>query len=262
MGTETGINFSIGLIYFAMLLIISALPILYFISRARILKKDKEKNLVAFTAASEAEEKQRERIAQTLHDEVVPLLSVIIQNFEIIIKDIKQNKLELESIEENKTITLQAIQSVKDAALELIPKELIKYGLLPALQAHLKKQNLTIAASLENHTPFQILPFTKQEEVHVYRLSLELIQNLRKHDHIENLTIKIEAEINWISFKFLHDGKGISDAEIEQMENRSTGLGLKSIRSRLIMLKAGISYIQSEAGSAILIKIPIANEKD
>lgn len=257
MGQETSINFSMALIYFPMLLLILALPILYFMSRTKVLKAEKEKQLAAFKAAQEAEEKQRERIAATLHDEVIPLLTVIVQNFEINIKNFEQNKISLESIKEDKAVAIQTIESIKDAALELIPKELLKYGLIAALNSHIKMQNLTISASLINNTLFQALPFTKLNEVNIYRLSLELIRNLRKHDHIEKLTVKIDCENNSILIRFLHDGHGISNLEIDQFEISATGLGLKSIRSRLITLDATINYVQSEAGSAIIVKIPI-----
>lgn len=260
MVEETSINLSIAIAYFVMLVLISALPILYLISRAKILKAENGKQLAVFKAAQEAEEKQRERIASTLHDEVVPLLTAIVQNYEINIRNIEQNKVSLEIIKEGKSITIQSIESVKNAALELIPKELLKYGLLAALSSHVKRLNQTISASIENATLFETLPFNKPSELHIYRLSLELIQNLIKHAEIKELKIKIDCENDNIMIAYGHDGKGVANSEMLRLEQSSNGLGLKSIRSRLISLNAKIDYIKTETNSAVIVNIPFYHE--
>jgi len=245
-------------IYFSMLMLVLALPILYFFSRTKILAAEKEKQLVAFKASQEAEEKQRANISAILHDQVIAELTVIVQNYELSIRAYEQNKFNIDDLREDKLVAIKSIESVREVALELIPQELLRYGLVAALNSHLKKQKLGFSASLENRSRYQNeLPFNKSKEVSIYRLSLEIITNLRKHDNATKLKVEMESAHDLLCIKFLHDGRGISDSEISQLEKSANGLGLKSIQSRLITLEASINYVQSKVGSAIIVKIPI-----
>lgn len=248
-------------IYFSMLILILALPILYYFSRTKILTAEREKQTLAFKAAQEAEERQRQSISSTLHDQVIAELTVLVQNYELSIRALEQNKLSTDSLRADKLIAIKSIESVREVALALIPQELINYGLIAALGSYLKRQRFENSSALINTTSFdKVLPFNKSAEVSIYRLVLEIITNLRKHEKIRELSIELKVENSDLVISFNHDGNGITDEEIRLRLEGTKGLGLKSIQSRLFTLNATIKYLQSSAGSSIIAKIPIKDE--
>ncbi len=66
---------------------------------------------------------------------------------------------------------------------------------------------------------------------------------------------------NNLVIEFTHNGKGISNAEIEALSESNTGLGLKSLKSRLLILKAEVNYYKDINNSTITLFIPISDEQ-
>jgi len=257
METSTDINTDIGMVYAAMFGLALALTALYLFTRTKILRSEKNKQLLVFKAAAEAEEKERTRIASNLHDEIVPLLSVLVQNYEINIRDYEENKFKIGNLTEDKLIAIRSINDIKSVAMDLMPATLTNLGLIAALNNYLKNNRAVSNITLKDNTSYQSgLPFSKAEEVAIYRLCLELLTNLRKHDKFEFLNLIISNDEKTLAIRFQHNGQGINNEQIKESEKSSSGLGLKSIQSRLITLNATINYMQSKPASEIILKIP------
>jgi hypothetical protein len=68
------------------------------IHRKKMLEKEQEKQMEIFKVASEVEEKQKEKIAKNIHDEIIPTLSAIGRSIDKNIKDFESNKFDIERI--------------------------------------------------------------------------------------------------------------------------------------------------------------------
>jgi signal transduction histidine kinase len=245
-----------------MMLILALVIILFYQHyRSNLLKLEKEKHIMAFKAAVEAEEKQKERIANNLHDEVLPLLLVIRQSIDRHIRNYDRHKIEKESLKTNSELIDQSISEIKAITLDLIPKVLLSFGLIKGLEQYIRQMNSSGVhiTELKNKTTFTSeVPFSKSDQVNIYRICLEILNNLQKHAGFTNLTVIIDSRASSLLIEFWHNGKRVSNEDIEMFSEFTMGLGLKSLQSRLLMLNATIHYSKETQAAAIDLNIPFS----
>ncbi len=268
MEQQTEIGIFIAIAWLAMLTLATIIIIFYQTYRTNILKKEreiqrmeKERQIIAFKTSVEAEEKQKERIANNLHDEIIPLLTVINQNIERHVRDLKNNRLDAESFKMDSELVDQSISGVKAIALELIPKVMLTFGLMRGLESHIRKiDNSGVwAAQFENKSGFENeVPFTRNDQLNIYRLCLEILNNLGKHAGYSFLQLTVARNETELILEFKHDGKGATNEEIDAYTATSAGLGLKSMQSRLLIMNARINYSADTDPASIHLNIPFS----
>ena len=199
----------------------------------------------------EAQEKERKRIAEDLHDSLGQMLSTI--------------KLHMVSIEdsevlnstENQGVLNNAIGYIDDACNEvrnishhLMPGALIRLGLIPALGDMIDKINKTNKVKINfksNGIEKRLNEFT---EINLYRIIQELIGNDIKHSQATKIDINISQQKEKISLTIIDNGKGFDTSKIHE----SKGIGWQNIYSRLAMLN-GKFNISSEINKGTKIYI-------
>lgn len=259
MENQTSINTLVGITWLVMCGVFAGIVFLYMNHKKTIRAKEREKEMMAFRAAAEAEERQKERIANNLHDEVIPLLAVLIQNSDSNIRDFNNKTFDPLNFTNDKQIAYQLIDSVKAISLELIPKVLLELGLVSALGAYLKRINgENIQVEFENRIDSSKLwSFKKSEEVAIYRICLEVLNNLQKHDQFTFLKVMAFTDEKNLVFSFDHNGTGITNREIEVLTESSHGLGLKSLQSRMLILRGTIDYTKMDKSAKIIVNVPL-----
>src|SRR5688572_18727833 len=105
--------------------------------RTKIVRAEKEKQIAAFRASFEAEERQKEKIANNLHDEIIPLLTALGQNSQLHKKKFLINTLDPNDLEKDFEIVNQAIKAIRSIAMDLIPTTFLNFGLLKALEQYI-----------------------------------------------------------------------------------------------------------------------------
>jgi signal transduction histidine kinase len=104
------------------------------------------------------------------------------------------------------------------------------------------------------------IPFTLQEQTHIYTISLELLSNLKKYAKFKYLKVTVEKDRNILIIDFMHNGIGIDNNRIKKLTENSTGIGLKSIGARVLMLNGSLNYTMDEHTACVTLKVPIKNE--
>jgi signal transduction histidine kinase len=99
------------------------------------------------------------------------------------------------------------------------------------------------------------------QQLNIYRICLEILNNLYKHANYQYLKIIVERTGNNLQFEFTHNGMGITTKEIDKLAAGSQGLGLKSLMSRALLLNATINYEIDEGLASIKLQIPINGGK-
>jgi signal transduction histidine kinase len=265
MDSETYINYEIVFAVLIVLAIVINIIVILFHKAQTVRKireiqsRDIKKKILFFKSVSEAEERERERIARNLHDEINLMLAVHKQVLEKHAFDIKNNCFSLDEYYKEIGSVEKIREAVTACATNLIPAFLIKNGLAETIEDHVRHINQagrlkarTEIIEMENIS--QLLG--KQYELNIYRICLELINNLLKHADPKVLNVRMFCDQNKFCIEIDHDGKKVSNDEIERMMNRSTGLGLRSIQARCILIKAVINYSESLDRSAIAINVP------
>lgn len=242
--TEPG-NADIVLVYFigtfAMLLLAGAIFFFFIVYQKRLLKKELEINKIRADQQEEiikntvqAQEKERKRIAQDLHDEVGAMLSVVKLNVGRIEKktvDAKPRQLATET----KSYLDDVITQVRRISRDLMPPSLEKLGLSFALDELVRWINKSDQIKVEFSKRGEPFRLDIKKELAVFRITQELVNNALKHSGASQILIKLRFTEKYMAVSVADNGKGF---DIDKLE--SNGLGLKNLESRSALM--GGSY--------------------
>jgi two-component system NarL family sensor kinase len=224
---------------------------------------EKEKQLELFKASVEAEEQQKEKIARNLHDEINPLLTVLKFNLSKHRIDIKKDKFIPESLIDDEQMLDKAIEGIRTTCLDLIPSFLLQYGIIKSLEDYIRnvQQIEGVSAEFQNEVPLNELDvFDKQEQLNIYRVCLEILNNLFKHSKCTILKMTAETMSNSLVIEVVHNGKGVTNEEMDKYTEVSQGLGLKSLKARALILNATINYTKTINTASVKLSIPYQYE--
>jgi signal transduction histidine kinase len=221
---------------------------------------EQEKQLEVYKASVNAEEKLKKEIASNLHDEINPLLNALKFNLGKYRLKAKNKVFEPDELINDELVLDKAIDGIRSVCYDLTPSFFLKYGLVPSLEAYIN--NITKAGKLKGNFINEISPdaldaYTIEEQLNIYRICMELLTNLIKHGACSNFTLHISIAGAQLNFQITHDGKRISNEEIEMNSKASNGLGLKSLKARLLLLKATLNYYSEISLPNTVLLIPI-----
>lgn len=214
----------------------------------------KSKELDLLRAVIETQETEREKIARNLHDEVGVLITGLKLKLTLHQKELIKNQLAAEALNEEREMTDRLMDCVRTVSHDLTPRFLMKNGLLKSLDKYLSNLD-GIQVSFERNS-VQFPPMEVFTEVNIYRMLLELINNIVKHDNCKSLVLRIESSEGKIRFKLKHDGAGISNEDFDLLLKRKDGLGLESIKARAILLNADLSY-STIPNAGFTLEVPV-----
>lgn len=202
------------------------------------------------SAAIQVEEKERERIAKNIHDDVGTLLNVLRMNLSKIARNAKDEMLTERLTKDNLGLLEQSIQSIRGIAKDLVPPTLVKLGYIKALNELCKHINNTgqisvtfLQSDFETRLP-------EQTELQLYRLTQELLNNIIKHSGAKEITIELKPANAFYNLLISHDGRGITSKQVAELSKEQKGLGLKSIQSRAQLINASVTYNAPDNGRA------------
>jgi signal transduction histidine kinase len=235
---------SIIFVYFVGTLgmVLLALSIFFFFVtyQKKMLKKQLELNETRARQQEEilqntisAQEKERKRIAQDLHDEVGAMLSVVKLNVARIEKKSKEPASK-ELATETKTYLDEVITQVRRISRSLLPPSLEKLGLYFALEELANWINKSEHLKIECWKSGEQFRFNNKNELAAFRIVQELLNNAIKHSGANLININARFSINNnLMISITDNGKGFN---IEEKMN--TGLGLKNLESRTQIMNA------------------------
>lgn len=252
------------MVMFILVIVIIMFVVIYqrkmLLKEAKIQLMEQEKQIALFKASVEIEEQQKEKIARNLHDEINPILTLLKFNLSKHRIEIKKNKFEPDSLIVDTGLLDQAIEGIRTTCLELIPTFLLQYGLLKSLEDHIRnlQQARNITTEFENQTePADLENFEKQAQLNIYRMCLEILNNMTKHSDSTDFKLIVSRVNNLLVFEFKHNGKIITNEEMDVFTENSTGLGLKSLKARALILNSKIEYITLNNQASVKLSIPI-----
>ena len=209
------------------------------------LKADQQKNIALATLS--AEENERKRISDALHDGVSQLLYGIrikLAAFDDscstrgLMKDIN-NLLDL------------AILETRNISFELAPSILTDFG-LPATIDDLAKRLTTSHMRIQTRITAFNERLGLQLETGIFRIIQELINNCMKHSGASLIVIELKLGKN-VEICVKDNGKGFDAAYLEIVP---AGSGLSSIKNRLNIYNGKLN-IESEPGKGTTVKISL-----
>lgn len=214
----------------------------------------KNKELEMLREVIQAQEMEREKLAAGLHDEIGPLLSVLKLNMSRHMKQYERDCLEIDHLDAERQFIDEIILRVRGLSHELTPHLVTKKGLVFGLRNLAKSVN-NFSIQIVNQSE-GVENLKTQTNLNTYRIILELLNNMMKHERISELVIQFKDQENHLEINFNHDGKGISNELVQQKMQEGNGLGLTSIQLRLLVLNAEIEYFE-DIHTKIKLRIPL-----
>jgi len=190
----------------------------------------------------EIEEKEREKMAKNVHDDIGALLSLLRINNSRIIKNLDKRE-NLEKIQiNNSEILNETAEHIRALSNQLASPTLQKLGLYKAVNELANQFNKTEEIIITNNlSPELNTLFDLKDHKQIYRVIKEIINNVFKHANAKTIELSNINKDIIIS----HDGDGISNSDVDILIAKDKGLGLVSLRNRAELIKAKINYTKN-----------------
>ncbi len=267
METETGTALIISVFCLAIAFLVTLLFIASATSKRRILEKENllrqmeaKRQVELFRVIAKAEENQKARIARNLHDQILPILLLRTGNINNQLIKLKKEGVDVTQIQKEINSLTNLSEEIREISHDLIPKLFHSWGLLKSIESYVNSLNKAGGAIAEFSTSSYSSadpPFSVEDQLIIYRICLEILNNLYKHANYKYLSVSLEKVNNELEFVFAHDGKGISNDEIKHITMSDSGMGLKSIQSRALLLNAKIDYFVDKDVSHVKLSVPL-----
>ncbi len=158
------------------------------------------------------QEQERRRLSRELHDETGQALTSILLGLKAI-EDTQGTDRFPAALADLRELVVATLQDVRRLAVELRPKALDDFGLVPALERLTSAfaEHTGIAAHLESRLPETRLP--SEIETVLYRVVQEALTNVVKHAHAENVSVLLHARQGRVAVVIEDDGRGFTESD-------------------------------------------------
>ncbi|MEA2041750.1 MAG: PAS domain S-box protein, partial [Bacteroidota bacterium] len=235
---------------------ISSIFIEYFgekaiLSATRDITERKQAEQKLLTAIIKTEEKERQRVAQDLHDGLGPLISTIKLYVQWAMKPNKKaDKTDLlKKAEENIS---EAYKSLRDISNNLSPHILQNFGLISALNSYADRVKETSDIEINIDANFSKSSANIVDTV-IYRVFTESVNNTIKHAEATRIDIILNKTEDIIKAEYFDNGTGF---DVDSVLKSKKGQGLYNTQNRLKSI-GGKLQIKSRKGEGTLIEIEI-----
>lgn len=195
--------------------------------------KEMEKERDLLLALMQGREHEQQRLAEELHDGLAVEVTVIKQQLYLLRRQLSSTDQTNAQLDEINDMLRRVGENIRAMSHNLMPANIEKFGLIATLSdmvAHINRSGEIRAAIVTEG--IEDLNLSNHEQLMVYRIVQELIQNIHKHAQATQFTIALTAKGNDVSVWVSDNGKGIPATTSEA----NFGIGLRNIQSRVKLL--------------------------
>lgn len=207
-----------------------------------------------------AQENERQRVAREIHDGPAQSMSNVVLKSELCIKlldrDLDKARQELINLKEMVRIS---IQDVRRIIYDLRPMSLDDLGIIPTLERYISKINEEHDIMIKFITKGTPCFLPSIISLTLFRLAQEALNNILKHAHATEATVKLSFLEEYIELFISDNGRGFDVEEVhKKIRDDGSGFGLSSMKERTELLDGEFS-IRSEPnqGTRYYIRIPL-----
>ena len=198
--------------------------------------------------AIEAQESERLRVAQELHDEIGQSLTALKL---LLSRSLRAPDTSDEALAEAAEITEQTLVDVREIARRLRPETLDELGLASALAALAQRTEGYGDLRIERRLPNKLPPIDRSTEVVVYRVAQESLTNIIRHSGARHVVMRLHHDDGRLVLSVSDDGRGLGDAD--------PGHGIKGMHERALMIGGRLDLDSvGDAGTEVRLTVPLA----
>jgi len=217
----------------------------------RMMRRLEAERRRAGSAALQAQEQERTRVARDLHDEVNQSLTGLLLRLEAA-REAAPPELEAE-LAETKALANQAMRELLSLARQLRPTALDDLGLTAAIAGQVEQlAQGEIEATIATEGDFSDLDDDAQ--LVVYRVAQEALSNATRHSGAGRVEVRLRRlESGGVELAVGDDGRGFAFDESEG------GLGIAGMRERALLI-GGELTIESRPGRGTTVRLTVPGE--
>ncbi len=186
------------------------------------------------------QEDERQKISRDLHDSIGQSLILI------------KNKVQLKD-EETGEMIASTLEEVRAISKQLHPVLLEKLGLTASIEKLIEEVDNGTEVFIESDIKNVDDLLSKDQEVHIYRIVQETINNMLKHAEAVSARVKLEAGPTYLKYSIEDRGKGF---DLTEDVGQFQSLGMQTLKERTKILNGKLS-IDSTLGKGTKIELII-----
>jgi two-component system sensor histidine kinase UhpB len=198
-----------------------------------------------------AQEAERLRIAQELHDQVGQELTAVLLGLS------RLSSQAPPALEENvlavQDVVRDSLEDVRRIAIELRPEALDDLGLPSALAVLADRFAQQLGLEIDEHLPLSLPPLPPEVELVVYRVAQEALTNVARHSASSRAEMTLECDLDHLILVVRDDGLGLAPGH-------SPGTGMRGMRERATLIGAQLEIDNRRSGSGCEVRLEVPLE--
>jgi PAS domain S-box-containing protein len=210
------------------------------------------------SALTLAEQRERRRVSQILHDHVQQMLYGIQMRNHLLKLDAEDVQPAIQThIRIMQELVEQAIRSTRSLSVELSPPVLKNEGLASAFEWLAGNMREIHGLDVQTNLVDDYQPASEDLRVLIFQITRELLFNIVKHANVNHARLEMIEHGPNLVVQVIDEGSGFDIAEVERNRSPEGGFGLYSIHERLALF-GGHLLIESEPnkGTTATIVVP------
>jgi PAS domain S-box-containing protein len=205
----------------------------------------------------EGEDRERQRVAVELHDGIGQYLTASNMNLEGLKNDLEKiSPKKYQQFMNGLVLLNMAIDETRSLAHTLMPKTLKDYGLVISLKSLIDKIRKTAIPDIFFYTRLDEDKLNIQTKINMYRIIQETMNNSLKHSKCTKIDVQAVMHERMVVILIEDNGVGF---EVKKSMKNNNGIGLQSIRNRVISMNGTIEIDSVQGrGTSLTIEIPLA----
>ncbi|MGQ0719905.1 MAG: sensor histidine kinase [Pseudonocardiales bacterium] len=185
-----------------------------------------------------AQEGERQRIAQELHDEIGQSLTAVLLGLKRSVDRAPDDlQDELRTVQE----TIRAsLDEVRQVARRLRPGVLEDLGLLSAMSALATDFTEASAVPVTQRLDQRLPGLSRDAELVLYRIAQESLTNIARHANASRVRLSLTGERDGVVLRITDDGRGLNGS--------GEGTGIRGMRERALLIGGHLTLDPTPAG--------------
>ena len=202
--------------------------------------------------ALKAQEAERKRVAQELHDEVGQALTAVMLQLGRLAK--RTPTAAGEELNEALETTRTSLEDVRRIARQLRPEALDELGLVAALNALATTFADRTGLRIRRELPDSMPPIGDEAELVLFRVAQESLTNAARHAETPRIDLTLERSGGRIVLPIRDYGRGIDGIR--------AGSGIRGMRERALLIGADLSISSAPGGGTdVFLVLPLTESR-
>jgi two-component system sensor histidine kinase UhpB len=195
-----------------------------------------------------AQEAERLRVAQELHDEVGQSLTGVLLGLG---GALKRAPPELhDDLAQVQATARAALEDVRRIAHQLRPEALDDLGLPSALRAMARRVGQQSGVVVDERVQERLPPLSEEQELVVYRVGQEALTNVVRHSGARRAEVALGMQAGQLVLEVADDGRGVPAG--------ATGGGVRGMRERADLVGAALTLAPGDTGGTVMrLEVPL-----